>query len=124
MTATKTEKKLTEKKPLSRSEKVASDVTNLLRSRAPLLWIVTREEARVEGFLAKAAAAASYPPIFWDVAAGCTNTDGKPAGVGSADIDETLAVIRSRADSGTTRGAWILRDLPVWLGGPGGARTL
>ena len=53
---------------LSKGQQVAADVSALLRARNPLLWIVTREEARVEGFIFEAAAAAGYPAHFWDVA--------------------------------------------------------
>jgi len=116
----------TETKPtISRGKKVADDVSSLLRSRAPLLWIITREEARVESYLAEAAKAAGYPVNFWDIAQGVTNLSGVvQKNVGSADIDETLTAIKARAETGTDRGAWILRDLPVWISGPGGAKTL
>lgn len=33
----------------TKSQEVAADVASLLRARNPLIWIVTREEARVEG---------------------------------------------------------------------------
>lgn len=113
------------KTPDSRGRKVMIDVSALLRSRAPLLWIVTREEARVESYLAEAATAAGYPTHFWDTAQGMTTLAGKPEkDVGGTDIDETFAAIRKRAESGNQRGVWILRDLPVWLSGPGGARSL
>jgi AAA+ superfamily predicted ATPase len=107
----------------TKSQKQAADVASLLRARTPLLWIVTREEARVEGFLAEAAAAAGYSSqYFWDVAAGVTKLDGKPAGFGSADPGDTLNVIKDRALNKTReRAVWIMRDLPVWLQGPAGA---
>ena len=44
---------------VSRSQAIAHDVSALLRSRSPLLWIVTRAEARVEAHLVEAAASAS-----------------------------------------------------------------
>lgn len=110
---------------LSKGQQVAADVSALLRARNPLLWIVTREEARVEGFIFEAAAAAGYPTHFWDVAQGVTKLDGTvETGVGSPDIEETLNAIRERATKGNERGVWVLRDLPVWLNGPIGAKTL
>lgn len=42
----------------------AADVAALLRARNPLILIVSREEARVEGFVAEAAAAAPPVPAF------------------------------------------------------------
>jgi hypothetical protein len=46
----------------TKSQEVAADVAALLRARNPLLWIVTREEARVERYLIEAAGAAGYLP--------------------------------------------------------------
>lgn len=109
---------------LSKGQQVAADVSALLRARNPLLWIVTREEARVEGFIAEAAAAAGYPPHFWDVAQGVTALSGKRENIGSPDLEETLGAIRERAENGTERGVWVMRDLPVWLAGPMGAKPL
>jgi hypothetical protein len=109
---------------LSKGQQVAADVSALFRARNPLLWIVTKEEARIEGFVAQAAAAAGYPCRVWDVAQGVAGIDGRKEQIGGADIDTTLAAIRARAEAGSDRGVWILRDLPVWISGPGGATTL
>ena len=49
----------------TRSEIVASDIVALLRARNQLLWIVTKEEARVERYLFEAAAATKMVPYFW-----------------------------------------------------------
>jgi hypothetical protein len=115
----------TETKISSKGQKVAADVSALLRARNPLLWIVTREETRVEGFLAEAAGAAGYLPLFWDVAQGVTGLDGKKVQVGNQDPGETLAAIKQRAEeTNGQRGLWIMRDLPVWLAGPSGATPL
>ena len=112
----------------TRSQEIADEVSALLRARNPLLWIVTREEARVEAHLFEAAASAGYPPpLTWDVAAGVT-LDGKSApGLGSAqDPGDCLAAIdaRSRTTTQVTRSVWVMRDLPVWLAGPPGASVL
>ena len=111
----------------SKSQAAADDVAALLRARNPLIWIVTREEARAEQYLVQAAAAASYVPHFWDVAQGVTMLDGRPENIGGADPGDTLDVIRERAaaQSGRgERGLWIMRDLPVWLQGAPGASPL
>jgi hypothetical protein len=52
----------------TRSQGIAADIAALLRARNPLLWIVTREEARAETYLVEAAASAGYIPRTWDVA--------------------------------------------------------
>jgi AAA+ superfamily predicted ATPase len=114
---------------LSKGQIAAADVTSLLRSRNPLIWITTREEARVEGFLVEAAAKASYKSLFWDVAQGVTGIDGKVAKngsrpIGGTDPGETLTAVREAADREQTpeRQVWVFRDLPVWLNGQPGAQ--
>lgn len=110
------------------SQKTAEDITALLRARNPLLWIVTREEARVETFLWPAAGAAGYRAYSWDCAAGMCNMDGTPAPYGSADIGDTLGTIANRAAgqerTDKERAVFILRDLPPWLAGPIGIVTV
>jgi hypothetical protein len=114
----------------TRSQIVAADVAALLRARNPLLWIVTREEARVEGYVAEAAAAAGYTCRTWDVAQGvCDAITGKRAvGVGTPDPGDMIEEITQRAqgtaNTAAQRCAWIMRDLPVWLSGPTFARDL
>ena len=120
MTATKT--------TISKGQTAAADVASLLRARNSLLWIVTREEARVEGFLVEAAAAAGYKTLFWDVAQGVTTINGDPVkGVGGNDCGDTLTAIRTAADQGAIKGVrqvWVMRDLPKWLEGQPGATPM
>lgn len=110
---------------LTRSQEVAADVSALLRARNPLLWVVTREEARAERHLAEAAAAAGYVPRTWDVAQGASDVAGNPFSPGTKDPGEMLDAIRdrSRIKDKSDRCAWIMRDLPAWLQGPAGAVT-
>ncbi len=110
----------------TKSQTVAADIAHLLRARNPLLWIVTKEEARVERYLIEAAAAAAYVPRCWDVAQGVTGIDGKRQNIGSYDPGEQLAFIaeRAQATGAPERGAWIMRDLPAWLAGPQNVVTL
>ncbi len=107
------------------SRDVAADVAALLRSRNPLIWICTREEARAEGYLFEAAISAGYNAHTWDVAAGVCNMAGQPERIGGPDPGDTLTAImeRARKETGGERGVWILRDLPPWLTGPGGMTT-
>lgn len=112
-----------------KSKEAAGDIAALLRARNPLLWIVTKEEARVEGYIFEAAASASYLPRTWDVAQGFAKMDGsKEAGQldNANDPGTALSVIQNRASAKTNpeRGVWIMRDLPIWLGGPAGAAPL
>lgn len=99
----------------TRSQVVAADVSALLRARTPLLWIVTREEARVEQHLIEAAAAAGYATFTWDTAQAARTATGADAGIGSQDCGEMLTAIASRATGGGERAVWIMRDLPPWL---------
>lgn len=107
----------------SKSQLAADDVVALLRARHSLLWVVTREEARVEGFLFEAAKVAQYVPRTWDVGQGVSDLEGNPVSIGSAELDETLAAISERTTRGE-RGVWVLRDLPAWLDGPIGITPL
>jgi ATPase family associated with various cellular activities (AAA)/AAA+ lid domain len=112
----------------TRSEIEAANVTALLRSRTPLLWIVTREEARVEGFLFAACLAAGYIPRTWDVAQGVADMDGKvQREMDAQDPGALMTVIADRATwtgAKAERSAWIMRDMPVWLQGPAGAAPM
>lgn len=111
---------------------VAADVSALLRARNPLLWVVTREEARVEGYLMEAAAAAGYIPRTWDVVQGVSDMTGSPVpSIGGQDPGDTLNAIRDRArrsggqaSGQAERGVWIMRDLPAWLMPPAGTVQL
>jgi SpoVK/Ycf46/Vps4 family AAA+-type ATPase len=108
---------------ISKGQKTATDISSLLRARNPLIWVITREEARVEGFLIEAAIAAGYKPIFWDVAQGVTNFDGKLIAQFRETQDPAAAfsALRSEADKEKgERRAWIFRDLSSVLDGPVG----
>ena len=108
---------------MTKSQVCANDIAALVRARNPLLWVVTREEARVERYLIEASAAAGYVPRTWDIGQGVAELGGQPAQIGGQDPGETLAAIRERAESGSERGVWIMRDLPAWLGDPVGTIT-
>jgi hypothetical protein len=107
---------------MTRSAEIATEIAALLRARNPLLWIVTREEARVERYLVEAATSAGYLTRFWDVAQGVTELSRKPTAItGSADPAATLKTIAERAQGGRTRPercVWVMRDLPPWLAAP------
>ena len=69
----------------TRSQEIAADIVALLQARNPLLWIVTREETRVERYLIEAAAAAEYLLRTWDVGQGVADIAGRPERIGSRD---------------------------------------
>ena len=101
----------------------AADVAALLRARNPLIWIVSREEARVEAYVMEAAASAGYVVHTWDVAAGVCAADGRSETIGGADPGDTMRTIEARARGGSQRDVWIMRDLPAWLSGAVGLTT-
>ena len=119
---------------MTKSEVIAADVSALLRARNPLLWIVTREEGRVEQHLFRAVGKAGYVPRTWDVGQGVVDMGGKPFRFPGQEPDalvrdpgEILTRIDQRAKARpeeTDRCAWILRDLPPWLNGPMFAGTV
>ena len=103
--------------------RTAADVASLLRARNPLLWIVTREEGRVERQLMEAAQIANYDPRFWDCATGVTDYAGKTREAGGANATDPSNVL-SMIRASTQRQVWILRDLPPWLRDPTVTRSL
>jgi hypothetical protein len=115
----------------TKGQLAAADVSALLRARNPLIWITTREEARVERHLFEAAAAANYVARTWDVAKGIAAIDGKAVpGIPARDTQDPGAAFTAIAERATSTGSatdrciWIMRDLPAWLAGPQNATTL
>jgi AAA+ superfamily predicted ATPase len=112
----------------TKSQTVAADISALLRARNPLLWVTSREEARVEQYLIEAAAKAGYITRTWDVAQGIKNIDGTdPDGGGpeTADPDQALGMIKdySERTRNAERCVWIMRDLTGWIQPPAGLTT-
>jgi hypothetical protein len=111
---------------MAKSEEVAADIAALLRARNSLIWVVSREEARVEGYLFEAAVSAKYVPHTWDVAVGVSDMSGKSERIGSPDPGDVLKAIYERSQvsgANAERGVWIMRDLPPWLIGTAGLTT-
>jgi len=99
----------------------AADVAALLRARNPLIWLVTREEARAERIVMDAAASAQYAPVSWDCANGVTKLDGTVVDGRCTDPAEALAQVRDSK----ARQVWVMRDLAdKWLGDPTVKRAL
>ena len=114
MTKTKTDTTVAPTK----GQAIAADISALLRARNPLLWIVTREEARAERHVFEAAAAAGYKFRTWDVGQGVQELNGRgqfvtPAGMSDLESpDAAMLMINTRADNDASdRCVWVLRDL-------------
>jgi len=114
----------------TKSQLIAADIAAALRARAPVLWVVTKEETRAERYIMQAAANAAYTCRTFDVAQGAAEMSGKllpdlvqltPIG---ADPGEALQMILQRSQGGGDRCLWILRDFPIWLQGQPGARVM
>ena len=96
--------------PLTRAQRVNAEITDLLRARNTLLWIVTREEVRVERAIIEAAAAAKYTTLLWDCATGLSDAAGKRR-TENTDPMGVLAIIRDSSE----RAVYVLRDIHKWL---------
>lgn len=115
-----TEKQTNQAAPLSAGRAAAADVASLLRARNPLIWITTREEARVERLLFEAAASVKYEVRFWDCAAGITSFDGEA--INARATDPTLAM--NDVKETTSRVVFVFRDLHRWMTDPVTLRML
>jgi SpoVK/Ycf46/Vps4 family AAA+-type ATPase len=95
---------------MTKSQKTNEDLTALFRARNTLLWIVTREEMRVERAIIDAAAAATYETVMWDCADGLQSLE-VGAIAGTQDPNAALDFIRDRKG----RRVYVMRDLHRWL---------
>jgi hypothetical protein len=93
------------------AKQVNQDITALLRARHTLLWVVSREEMRVERALVDAAASAKIAVRMWDCATGLTDAEGSRVQQGLNDPSAVLDYIRNNK----TRAVYVLRDLHKWL---------
>lgn len=98
---------------MTRSEKTRADITALLRSRHTLLWVVTREEHRVENAIVEAAASVKYETRLWDCATGLSKPDGERV---DPNPDPQGVIQRIRDDKSRT--VYVLRDWHKWLTDP------
>lgn len=92
------------------SQKMNADLTALIRARNTLLWVVTREETRVERAIIEAAGAATFQTRFWDCATGLSDAAGKKI----ADVQDPTAMLNRIRDD-ETRALYVLRDLHKWF---------
>lgn len=99
----------------TKSELARQEVYGMIRARNPVIWVVTREEARVEGYIAEAALTAEYEACTWDVAAGFATITGETINKDIVDPDEALKYIEAESKKKGARKAWIMRDMGPWL---------
>lgn len=97
----------------TRGEAVQADIAALLKSRHTLLWVVTREELRVERAITDAGASVRYETRLWDCATGLSKPDGE---VIDASPDPGVVIKAIRGDKSRT--VYILRDWHKWLADP------
>ena len=106
---------------LTVAARFAADLSALLRARNPLIWCVTREEARAERIILDACKSAGYIPQSWDCAAGLSRTiDGQVIDARASDPAQALATVRDSS----SRSVYIFRDLSPWLKDPTVTRAL
>jgi hypothetical protein len=97
--------------------KAALDVAALVRARNPLIMVISREEVRVERYIAPPLASLGYEPRFWDCATGVSNLTGEPCQPGGEDAKDPLQVLEAIRNT-RQRQVWILRDLPPFFRDP------
>lgn len=94
-----------------KQEQVMSDINALLRARNTLLWIVSREELRVERALISVAAQLKMEPLFWDCADGLSRADNT---IVNPQLTDPLAALRT-VSTDKKSALYVLRDLHKWL---------
>jgi AAA+ superfamily predicted ATPase len=95
---------------MNRNQQTNADITALLKARNTLLWIVTREEVRVERAIRKDAGAASMDMVCWDCADGLTTPEGQVI-ERLQDPQAALGYI----ESARQRCVFVMRDLHQWM---------
>lgn len=105
---------------VTRGAAAAADLGALLKARNALVWVVSKEEARVERGVLDAAAAAKYDVRSWDCASGITDAGGGPVDDSARDPAAALEAIKKSRQ----RQVWVLRDLHLWLRDPTILRAL
>lgn len=98
----------------TRADKVNADLVALLKARNTLIWIVSREENRVEDALSAIAEATSFGIRFWDCATGVTNKSGEVLEA-TKDAGEVIGQLRDLKNRGPDRMIYVLRDMHKWL---------
>ena len=106
---------------LTRAQRVNQEITERLRARHTLLWIVAPvpEHPRVERAIVDAAAAARFPCLFWDCSTGLSEASGR-ARTTNTDPAAVLFTIRDSKE----RTVYVLRHMHRWLADPVMAQSI
>jgi hypothetical protein len=94
----------------TRGAKVNAEITALLRARYTLLWIVTREEGRVERAVIEAAGRANYKTLLWDCVDGIVDMKGQSVSK-NGDPIAAMDYLNGRKD----KSVLVLRDFHKWI---------
>jgi SpoVK/Ycf46/Vps4 family AAA+-type ATPase len=94
-----------------KQDQVIADISALLRARNTLLWIVSREELRVERALTGVAETLNMVPLFWDCADGMSNADSTP---NDASLSDPLGALQA-VGAQKRRALYVMRDLHKWM---------
>jgi hypothetical protein len=113
-----------EKQVMTMGEKTNQQITELLKAKNTLIWIVTREERRVERAVIDAAGAAKYKVRIWDCASGLSDPTKPSGSVGSEGEQDPQAVLKKIRTSSTDRYVYVMRDLHPWIKDPMTLRLL
>lgn len=98
--------------PLTAGAKCNADLVSLIKSRHSLIWIVSREEARVEAALLDVAKAANYDLAYWDNPGAMVDAKGQPKG--GRELIDPQELLR-QIDRDPARRIYVLRDFHAWL---------
>lgn len=104
---------------------IKGELVALIKSRHTLLWIVTREEARVERALVDVAGAVTMSPVFWDSALGLRTLKGDQVGSGYVPaLGPIPEGVLDFVAAAKVRTLVVLRDFHTSLRDPTTARML
>jgi ATP-dependent 26S proteasome regulatory subunit len=100
------------------SDLEATTLQAKLRSRSPLIIVITPEESRVKPYVFEAAASVKYETRFYDIAQGFTDLSGKliMGDRGQGNVEEAFAAIKENK----SRCVWVMLDMIPWLKEPVG----
>lgn len=115
---------MADEKKQTRGERTNQQIAELLKAKNTLLWIVTREERRVEKAVIEAAGKANYRIRIWDCATGIIDPTKPSGSVGSEGEQDPQVVIKKIRSTSTDRYIYVMRDLHPWIKDPATLRLL
>src|ERR1700727_301986 len=106
------------------SQRIDADIISLIKSKHTLIWIVTRDERRVESALAEIAYRAKLALNIWDCSQGLytQQTSGKME-VTDDSVRDSMSML-TKIRQTPKRCLYVMRDLHKWLADPYVLRAL